>query len=292
MCRVVDTYRAGSEEAGRANALTPAQLEATLSDVCRAGRAAHPGLCLADVAFVAHLARCGAPVAAATTGLHAGDLFLACAALEGDAGALRELRRKHRPVVARYLRGIDVSGPFLEEVEQRLWTDLLVSRPGRHPKLASYTGAGPLAGFVGVSAQRIALGIRRSQSVEARAVVGALESHGGLQVDQELVFIKRRFHGAFQRAVEEALRVLTDRELAVFRMHFVDGMTTGRIARVYKVSQPTVSRWLVRARRRVLAEARGLLRTRLKVTDSEFESIAGLLISQLDLNVSRCLAAR
>lgn len=289
--RLAEAYRAASSRAVKASSPAATELGPVLADLCRAGRAAHPELRLGDAAFVAHLARCGAPVADGEDAVQAGDLFLVCAALAGEPAAVRELRRQHRPVVAKYLRPIDVSPPFLEEVEQRLWDELLVGRRDRAPKLAGYTGAGAVAGFVGVSAQRIALGMLRNRAVEARAVAGAgRESEA--RADEELAFIKRRYREGFQRAIEGALGVLSDRERMIFRMHFVDGLTVDRIARAYGVSQSTMSRWLGEGRRRVLAEARGILRGSLRVTDSEFESIARLLVSQLDINVSRALGGK
>ena len=73
--------------------------------------------------FVAHLGRCGASVEGADggAGVHAEDLFLCCAGLLGDEAAVRTLRARHRPVVAGYLRHVDASPAFVDEVEQRLW---------------------------------------------------------------------------------------------------------------------------------------------------------------------------
>jgi len=91
--------------------------------------------------------------------------------------------------------------------------------------------------------------------------------------------------------IREALRVLDDRERMIFRLYVVDGLSVERIAKVYGVSQSTVSRWVAKARDGVTAEARRLLRERLLLSEAEFESVAGLMISQLDLSVSRILAA-
>ena len=87
--------------------------------------------------FATHLGRCGAPVGSVAPGaLHAEDLFLAAAALFGDGAAVAKLRRIHRPVLAGYLRHIDVSPAFFDEVEQRLWDAALVGSASAPPKLA------------------------------------------------------------------------------------------------------------------------------------------------------------
>jgi hypothetical protein len=72
-------------------------------------------------------------------------------------------------------------------------------------------------------------------------------------------------------------------------MHIVDGLTFDSIAKVYGVTQPTVSRWVARARDIVLTEMRRLLREQLRLPESEFDSLAGLVVSQLDVSVSRVL---
>jgi RNA polymerase sigma-70 factor (ECF subfamily) len=107
--------------------------------------------------------------------------------------------------------------------------------------------------------------------------------------DAELSIIKRRYREGFESALREALDSLDDRERMLLRMNVVDGLSFDRIAKVYRVTQPTVSRWVARARDRVLTETRRLLRERMLLSESEFESLAGLVVSQLDLTVSHLL---
>ncbi|HET6149747.1 MAG TPA: hypothetical protein VFH68_19570 [Polyangia bacterium] len=134
-----------------------ATLEAVLAGLLARGAAAHLELSLEGTLFASHLGRCGAPIdTASPASIHAEDLFLAAAALFGDAAAVSKLRRAHRPVLASYLRPIDGSPAFFVEVEQRLWDAMLVGAAGG-PKLASYSGQSALAGWVGIAAQRIAL---------------------------------------------------------------------------------------------------------------------------------------
>src|SRR5262249_20638175 len=124
--------RGGAESPPASADDSPEQLEATLGALLVTGAAAHPELTLPGEAFAAHLGRCGAPVAAS---IHAGDLYLAAAALAGDQAAVAKLRRAHRPVIAGYLRNIDTSTPFVDEVEQRLWGGVLVGTADSEPKL-------------------------------------------------------------------------------------------------------------------------------------------------------------
>ena len=282
---------------GATSATTAAEapgLEETLAALVARGAAAHLDLALDGALFAAHLGRCGAPVDTATgAAIQAEDLFLAAAALFGDAAAVAKLRRIHRPVLAGYLRHIDGSTSFVDEVEQRLWDAALVGTSGAAPKLASYSGQGALAGWVGIAAQRIALMIRRHEAAEDRAVDGAaaeaeVEAEA-LSRDPELAFIKGRLRDKFRGALTRALAALEDRERMIFRLHLIDGFTVEAVAKVYGVSHSTVSRWLGKARDQVIQEAQRLLRDEMQLSPAEFQSVAGLVVSQLDLSVSRIL---
>jgi RNA polymerase sigma-70 factor (ECF subfamily) len=274
-------------------------LEGALAALVERGAAAHPDLSLDGAQFAAHLGRCGASVeTAASQSIHAEDLFLVAAALAGDGAAVARLRQLHRPVLAGYLRHIDVSTAFIDEVEQRLWDMALVGKAGAEPngaepKLVSYSGQGALAGWVGIAAQRIALMIHRHEAAEERAVDGATaEAEAEAEVmgrHPELAFIKGRLREKFRPAITQALSALEDRERMIFRLHLVDGLTVEVIAKMYSVSHSTVSRWLAKARDEVIRETQRLLRDEMRLSPAEFESVAALVVSQLDLSVSRIL---
>src|SRR5262245_44479986 len=182
------------------------QVDRTLVLACARGRAAHPDLVVEDLVFAAHLGRCGAVVdERSASDLHAEDLYLCCAGLLGDERAVRALRERHRPILAAYLRTIDASPTLLEEVEQRLWDSALVGTVESPPKLASYSGKGPLAAWLGVSGQRIALMIRRNEGAERRALDTATLEAQVFAADPELAVVKQHLREPFQRAILSAL---------------------------------------------------------------------------------------
>jgi RNA polymerase sigma-70 factor (ECF subfamily) len=294
--RLVDSYLAarGSGDSREPAALTAIDaLEQTLSMLHARGRDAHPALAVDDLGFAAHLGRCGATIATgdAAPDLHAEDLYLCCAGLLGSQAAARVLRSNHRAVVVNYLRSIDGSPEFIEEVEQRLWQSALAGSPDAPPKLLSYSGRGPLASWTGVVAQRIALSILRHEDAEKRAHDGAATEARLALVDPELDFVKASLRDSFQRALTDALRTLDDRQLMVYRLHIVDALTVEAIAEMYGVVRSTVTRWLAGARAAVIAETKRLLRDEMRVPPEEFESLARLLTSQLDLNISQILTS-
>lgn len=282
---LVEAYLGGRGPGGSSDAEIGDRdaIDAALAALCGRGRAMHPQLAVDDLVFAAHLGRCGAEVGADT---HAEDLYLCCAALLGDEAAVRMLRENHRAVLAGYLRPLDPSSDLLDEVEQRLWDTALLGSNGAPAKLASYSGRGPLAAWLGVAGQRIALMMRRSEAAAKRALDNvALQSDRAL-ADPELAFLKENLRAPFQRAIIDALKTLDDRQRMIYSLHVLDGLTVERIGAMYGVSHSTVSRWMASARAAVLAEARRLLRDEMDIPADEFDSLARLLSSQLDLSVS------
>ncbi len=77
--------------------------------------------------------------------VHLVDLYLTCACVRGDALAIAAFQARFGPEVAVALTGQRASAEFLDEVRQVLWERLLVPRDGGTPKLADYSGRGPLA---------------------------------------------------------------------------------------------------------------------------------------------------
>jgi RNA polymerase sigma-70 factor, ECF subfamily len=287
MGQLTDAYGAarGTDGDG-AERQDPLALEEAIRALWVRGRAEHPDLAVQDTAFAAHLGTCGAAI---DPGTHAGDLYLVCAGLLGDGAAISKLRRVHRPVLAGYLRHIDGSPAFIDEVEQQVWDALLVGGANARPKLLSYSGQGNLAGWIGIAGQRIALMMRRREAAQERAYDGAAAEARLVADDPELGFIKATLREKFRQAITLALGVLEDRERMIYRLHLIDGLTVEGIGKMYGVSHSTVSRWLAKAREAVIAEARRVLRDDMHLSPEEFDSVVGLVVSRLDLSVSRVL---
>jgi RNA polymerase sigma-70 factor, ECF subfamily len=266
---------------------SPLDLEDQLVGLCTRGRVARPTFSVDDESFVAHLARCGAAVEDGLA-LHAEDLFLACACLAGDHTAVAQLHAESKDALGQHLSRIRGALAIREEVEQQLWSTVLVGTGGA-PKLATYAGRGPITAWMGVAAQRVALMALRQERAEARARQEASAQVSLVDQDPELVVIKERFREQLNAAVAAALACLTDREKTIFRLHLVDRLTLETIGRSYGVHHSTVLRWLAAARERIVEEAKAHLRATMPISTGEFDSIARLLLSQLDLNISRAL---
>jgi RNA polymerase sigma-70 factor (ECF subfamily) len=143
-----------------------------------------------------------------------------------------------------------------------------------------------------VTGQRIALMMQRHAAAERRALDAAATEAQVAAADPELALIKQHLREPFRRAIAEALQVLDDRQRMVYGLHVVDGLGVERIGAVYGVNHSTVSRWLAAARAAVIAEAKRLLRSEMRISADEFESMSRLMASDLDLSVSRILGKR
>lgn len=191
-----------------------------------------------------------------------------------------------------YLQHIARAKSALDDVGQSIWAALLVGDAHRPGTLTSYAGVGSLAGYIGISAQRMALRHLRREDLATRTAQRALAESYLVAGDADLDLMRVRHQDEFQRAVREALERLDDRTRLILRMRVLDGLTVARIAKAYQVGQATVSRWLEKARAQIRQEVRHRLREHLSLTTSDFEALVGLMLSQIDLSISSVLGAR
>jgi RNA polymerase sigma-70 factor (ECF subfamily) len=264
-------------------------LERLLAAHLEAARGAWPGVELAPAVFLPYLAARVLDGAAASTALPrlcVTDLFLACACAAGDARALAHLEHAFLPAISDYVRRLDPSAPFGDEVRQVMRERLLVRQGGRPPRITAYSGEGPLGGWLRVVAIRTARNLRRShrpavplEGVAARAPAP----------DPEVAYLRRRCEQELQRALKLTIAGLPADERTVLRLYYLDGLTVQAIGVIYRVHASTITRWIARTRQQVLAETQRLLREHMQLGASELASVMGLVGSQLDLSVCRWL---
>ena len=251
-------------------------------------REAFPEVRLAGDGFVAHAEACRARGARVE---HLGDLFLAWAAARGDAAAVRRFGLTVLPDIEVAARRVDGSPAFVDEVRQRVEVRLLVPSPAGQVRLDDYAARGPLRGWVGVTALRVALNYKR----EATPGLAGEELLGELvaaEPDAELRTLKTQYRAEFRAALEEALAALPPRQRVLLRLHFVDGLRLAQIGRLYHVHESTASRWLADAAEAVADDARRRLVARLSLSPATADSVARMVLSRLDLSIARLLATR
>jgi RNA polymerase sigma-70 factor (ECF subfamily) len=265
--------------------------ENLLVELIAEARAAWPAIALDQTRFARHLAARipdGEDARTVVRTLRIADLYLACACADGDAVALALFERDFLARVPAFVRRIDASAPFADEVRQLLRTKLLVGADGAPPKICDYSGLGPLQNWLRVAALRAALDLRRGGPEQVHAsqdLAGKPALATGL--DPETDLIRARYQGEFQTALEEALTVLPARDRNLLRMHFVDGLSIDKLAPAFRVHRATCARWIQSARERLLDETRRRLVERLRLSAAEFDSLAGAVASGLHLSLPR-----
>ena len=256
---------------------------ARLDELLVESRAAWPGIALDAGTFARWVeSRCDGSERA-----HAADLYLACACAQGLPSALAAFDRVFLAQVPAFLARIDRSHAFADEVCQQLREKLFV---GTAPRIAEYSGRGPLAAWLRVIAVRQALAGRRRKLDQQ--IVDEPEAPEVLCADDpELELVRARYQPEFTAALREALDALAPRDRVLLRLHFVEGLSVDRIGERYRVHRATAARWVAAARDRVLDGTRQRLGERLGVDSAEFRSLTALLRSRLAFSLVRHLGA-
>jgi RNA polymerase sigma-70 factor (ECF subfamily) len=220
--------------------------------------------------------------------LYVEDLALALACAEGLSSALGHCDRLCAGAIAAAVARVDRSPDLRDEVRQILWQRIFVGTAAEAPRIQSYAGRGPLAAWVAVAAQRVALDLRRSAARTAGSdplVDQLLPASEHPEID----YLRTRYKAEFETAVRDALGGLADRDRLLLKLTIVSGLSHEQLANIYSVNQSTITRWIARARETVLAETERRVCAALRMPPGEFRSLAGLLLSRLDLSISRVL---
>jgi RNA polymerase sigma-70 factor (ECF subfamily) len=224
--------------------------------------------------------------------LHVGELTLAMACAEGSAEAIAELERRHFSIVDDALAKMPEASQQVQEIKQQLRQRLLVRDGDRPPRIAQYSGRGPLRSWLRVAGIRCAINLVHKQGREVELQDDILVNLAASSEDQELGHLKEQYRAEFKRAFERALASLSSQQRNVMRYHYLDRLNIDQIGKVYGVHRTTVARWLAKTREQLLKGTRGSLMAQLKIERTEFESIMRLIQSQLDASIERFLETR
>jgi RNA polymerase sigma-70 factor (ECF subfamily) len=219
--------------------------------------------------------------------LYIEDLYLACACVDGMAAAHRAFDEQHLAVVPRHLARVDNTPVVADDVRQLLRERLLVATADAPPRLASYSGRGPLGAWVKVAAVRLALNLRRGRDAGARVVD---PDAAIVTATPELLLAQRRFRPQFDAALADAVGGLDAADRQLLRFHVVEGLSLAEIGALQDLDKATISRRLAAARAQLLKRTRDHLRRQLGSAAVEVDSLIRLLGSQLgDVSVARLL---
>jgi RNA polymerase sigma-70 factor (ECF subfamily) len=264
-------------------------LETLLREHWAAARARWPSVPLAVERFVRHLAR-HLPEGSgeALRQLHVSDLYVACACAEGERLALQAFEEHILRKVPSRLGSLPESS--VDEVLQVLRERLLLGRGDTPPRIADYSGRGPLLAWVRIIAARIASDLASQQGRqtlfdEPPEVLARMLAAD----DPERELLREDSRQALAEALRKALGALPERERALLRLHHLHGLTMDRLSTMYGESRSGVARRVAQARERLLKLTRTELASRLNLAGSEVESLLGLVQSRLDFSLHRLM---
>ncbi len=273
-------------------AATATALAAAWAAAWGAARAAWPDIDVDEAWFAAAIARRLPPdldPIAGLASLRVPDLYLACACVRGQADALRAFESSFGAQLEAAARRGGASAP--DEVVACLRERLLVG-PGA--KLHDYAGAGPLARWLKIAAQRLAIDMGRSDRTRGNDPGSRGDSELVDRIgseDPELLLLKQRYREVFKQAFSQAMQALTARARTMLRLHLIHGLSIDEIAPMHEVHRATAARWLAAARTEVLENSRARLGVLLAADAQEVESIMHLIASRLDVSIVRHLAS-
>jgi RNA polymerase sigma-70 factor (ECF subfamily) len=278
-------------DGGQAGRALPADLDERLDRLVTAASSAWPDLRLSAPRFIHCVAErlpAAEEIGRALSDVRAADLYLACACSLGVKGAVEQLEAAHFATIGVFLRHVDSSATFADEVRQLLRLKLFVIEAGGEaPRIAGYSGRGPLSNWVGVAAQRTGLSLLRSEKKHAHADDALAEAIPAGE-DPELDYLRTRYRADFRAAFHAAIATLTQQERMILRL-FLSGLSQEKIGALHRINQATASRWIAKAREAIADEVQRYLYERLNLTTSEVHSLARLIGSNLDFSLARWL---
>jgi RNA polymerase sigma-70 factor (ECF subfamily) len=220
------------------------------------------------------------------------DLALAHACAQGDPVAMALFEAGCFTEVDGALRRMRLPIASLEDVKQALRARLFVRDGDDPPLIEKYSGRGDLRAWVRVTALRSALRLARKGAREALTGEDALFDLATPTNDPELDQMKRIYRSEFKRAFESAIQALPNRDQTLLKQHYMDGLSLDEVARLYQVHRATAARWLARARELVLSGTRERIIERVRVSDTQLDSIMRLVRSSIHVSMGRVLASQ
>jgi len=265
-------------------------LETRLREYLSAARDVWPDFGIDDLEFVRYVAA-RASEAAVPPPTHAPDLLLACACGRGVAGAITAFHQLYGPVIDRVLAHRKASTDLADDARQIVQERLLVGdAAGTPPKIAMYRGAGPLKSWVASAAARTLLQLYRSANRRREQPEESGGAALGVQLDPELDYLKERYKAEVEEALVHSLGQLGDRDRTLLRLHLAEHLSIDVLGSMYAVNRATAARWLAAARSALITGARQRLRERLRLSDTECDSLIALVNSRLDVSIARRLS--
>lgn len=240
-----------------------------------------------------------AAIAAFIDGLHADDLCLVIACQRGDQSAWSELVEGYGATVRSAARSASSNEEMAEDLAQSIWAELhgLKTRDDGRPagKLAYYSGAGSLGGWLRAVVGQLAIDRHRRESrlvhTEEDADFDRLTRAGDTAAEARGIFhsaatpeetlASTLAAAAVEKSLAQSLAALDDEDRLLMKLYYFDGMRLREAGAVLGVHEATASRRLTR----IHGEVRKAVETRLMKEHGWTQAEARASLSQVATNL-------
>ncbi len=243
-------------------------------------------------------------------GLHADDLCLVIACERGDQDAWSDLFEGYGATVRSAARSASSNEAMADDVAQSIWADLhgLRVREDGKPagKLAYYSGAGSLGGWLRAVVGQLAIDQHRRQSrlvqteedsdLERLAHDASGESDGPgafhLAPGPEESLAREMASADVEKALGRALAELDDEDRLLTKLYYFDGLRLREAGAVLGVHEATASRRLTRIHGQVRARVESILMKEHGWTKTEATRSLAEVAAHLQTEVEPMLAGK
>ena len=243
-------------------------------------------------------------------GLHADDLCLVIACERGDQAAWNDLFEGYGATVRSAARSASSNEAMADDVAQSIWADLhgLKTREDGKPagKLAYYSGAGSLGGWLRAVVGQLAIDQHRRQSrlvqpeedadLErlAHDTSGVSEGSGPFHTapGPEEALAHEMASADVEKALGRALAELDDEDRLLMKLYYFDGLRLREAGAVLGVHEATASRRLTRIHGQVREQVESILMKEHGWTKTEATRSLAEIAAHLQTEVEPMLAGK
>jgi RNA polymerase sigma-70 factor, ECF subfamily len=206
------------------------------------------------------------------------ELYLCCACAAGDGAAQRVLSLHYLKRVEEQLSASCHDPELVDETMQALGIKLLV---GPEPKIARFSGRGPLLHWLRVAAKRALLDLVRARRSQ-RQVDKEVPVECRWYEQDPLVGIRAaRYARTFMDILQHAIDSLSSQDRLLMKHAAVDGGSIDVIGNIYSVHRSTVARRLQRIRQGVATAVRRRLKAEHRLSDGDVDELTRELCASL-----------
>lgn len=241
-------------------------------------------------------------------GLHADDLCLVIACERGDQTAWNDLFEGYGATVRSAARSASSNEAMADDIAQSIWAELhgLKMRDDGLPagKLAYYSGAGSLGGWLRAVVGQLAIDQHRRQAklvqTEEDSDLDRLAQTDGdpdgghpfqSSASPEELLAGDRAAADVEKALGRALAELDDEDRLLMKLYYFDGLRLREAGAVLGVHEATASRRLTRIHGEVRQQVEAILMKEHGWTKSEAANSLAEIASQLQTEVEPMLTA-